>query len=232
MYGTITSFHQFIIKLRKKHQFQGVRTVTVKSTGHEKTRFTVVLSCMADGTKLEPMVIFKRKTKPKITFPPGVLVHFHEKGWMDEGGVKLWIEKIWNRQPGGMRNERSLLIWDMFRSHITANSKTRLARNNTDIAVIPGGLTSVLQPLDVSLNKPFKDNAREQWNEWMMNGEKSFTKSGAMRSASLDVLCESVIKAWDNVKVENVIQSVMRLLSYYRRDNPFQGLQEVYPWYL
>ena len=74
----------------------------MKSTGHEKTRITVVLSCMADGTKLEPMVIFKRKTKPKITFPPGVLVHFHEKGWMDEGGVKLWIEKIWNRRPGGM----------------------------------------------------------------------------------------------------------------------------------
>ena len=25
---------------------------------------------------------------------------------------------------------------------------------------------------------------------------------------------------------------LMRLFSYYRRDNPFQGLQEVYPWYL
>ena len=165
---------------------------------------------MEDGTKLKPMVIFKRKTKPKITFPPGVLVHFHEKGWMDENGVKLWIENIWNRRPGGLRKERSLLVWYMFRSHITDNSKTRLARNNTDIAVIPGGLTSVLQSLDVSLNKPFKDNARAQWNEWMMNGEKSFTKNGAMRGASLDVLCEFVIKVWDNVKVESVIKSLKK----------------------
>ena len=158
--------------------------------------------CMADGTKLKPMVIFKRKRKPKITFPPGVLVHFYEKEWMDKNGVKLWIEKIWNRRPGSMLKHHTLLVWDRFQSHLTDNSKTHLARNNTDIAVIPGGLTSVLQPLDVSVNKPFKGNVREQWNEWMMNGEKSFRKNGAMRSASLDVLCEFVIKAWDNVKVE------------------------------
>ena len=94
-----------------------------------------------------------------------------------------------------MLKQHSLLVWDMFQSHLTDNSKTHLACNNSNIAVIPGGLTSVLQPLNVSLNKPFKCNVREQWNEWMMNGEKSFTKNGAMRSASLDVLCEFVIKA-------------------------------------
>ena len=31
---------------------------------------------------------------------------------------------------------------------------------------IPGGLTSVLQPLDVCLNKPFKDRVRKMWSEW------------------------------------------------------------------
>ena len=95
----------------------------------------------------------------------------------------------------------------MFRSHITENSKARLSRTNMDIAVIPGGLTSLLQPLDVSLNKPFKGNVREEWNNWMLNGEKSFTKGGTMRAASLDVLCEFVIKAWGNVKKESVVKS-------------------------
>ena len=167
----------------KTVDFKGVRTVNVKSTGHEKTRFTVVLACMADGTQLKPMVISKRTTKPKITFPPNVLVHFHKKGCMDENGVKLWIENIWNRQPGGMQKEHNLLVWNMFWSHIMANSKTCLVRNNTNIAIMPGGLTSVLQLLDISLNKPFKNNVRAQWNEWMMNGEKSFTKNRAMHSA-------------------------------------------------
>ena len=53
-------------------------------------------------------------------------------------------------------------------------------QKNTDIAVIPGGLTSVLQPLDVSLNKPFKDNVRTLWMEWMAgdHSENKYTKSG------------------------------------------------------
>ncbi|KAG8228531.1 hypothetical protein J437_LFUL008988 [Ladona fulva] len=41
-------------------------------------------------------------------------------------------------------------------SYVTENTKNRLAQNNVMIAVIPGGLTSILQPLDISLNKPFK----------------------------------------------------------------------------
>ena len=61
---------------------RGVKTVLLKTTGNEKTRFTVVLSCLADGTKLKPMVIFRRKTMPKDKFCPGVLVHVHPRGWM------------------------------------------------------------------------------------------------------------------------------------------------------
>ena len=34
----------------------------------------------------------------------------------------------------------------------------------------------------------------------MLHGDKTFTIDGARRAASLDVLCEFVIKEWDNVK--------------------------------
>lgn len=78
---------------------------------------------------------------------------------MDEEGVKLWLDNVWSRRPGGLSQERSsLLVW----AHLTTSTKNRLARINTDAAVIPGGLTSLVQPLDVCLNKPFKDCIREQ----------------------------------------------------------------------
>ena len=67
----------------------GKKTVLVKTTGHKKAKYTVALGCMADGTKLKPMVIFKRKTMPKEKFPKGVLVHVHPKAWMDENGCNL-----------------------------------------------------------------------------------------------------------------------------------------------
>ena len=59
---------------------KGKMTIFVKTTGNDKTRFTVILTCMADGTKLKPMIIFKRKLMPKIKFSLEVFVHVHEKG--------------------------------------------------------------------------------------------------------------------------------------------------------
>ena len=58
----------------------GSKTVSVKTTGHERQHFTVVLACQANGKKIRPLVIFKRKNIPKETFPPGVVVKVHPKG--------------------------------------------------------------------------------------------------------------------------------------------------------
>ena len=33
---------------------------------------------------------------------------------------------------------------------------------------IPGGCTSLCQPVDVGFNKPFKDRMRKQWLSWMI----------------------------------------------------------------
>ena len=46
----------------------GRKTVSVKTTGHERQHFTVVLACQANGKKIRPLVIFKRKNMPKETF--------------------------------------------------------------------------------------------------------------------------------------------------------------------
>jgi len=228
----ITSFYSFVIKSRRRENYQlvhignmdempvwfdmpsartvnakGAKTVLVNTTGHEKSRFTVVLACLADRTKLKPMVIFKRETLPKENFPPGVLVHCHPKGWMDEAGMKLWVEKVWRSRPGGLLRKKSLLVWDSFQAHLVDSVKQAVRQTNTDIAVIPGGLTSILQPLDVSLNKPFKDRLRERWNNWMIEGQKSFTPAGNMRAASLPTVCLWVLDAWRSLPAEMVARS-------------------------
>jgi len=59
----------------------GEKTAKIRTTG--KNGVTVVLACCGDGSKLKPMVIFKRKTIPKIDNKHGVVVSAQEKGWMD-----------------------------------------------------------------------------------------------------------------------------------------------------
>ena len=98
------NFQQFIIKMRREKDyplslignadqtlltfdmpadstidFSGTSSISIKTTGHEKNRFAVMLACMADGTKLlKPYIIFKRKTAPKNV--ELLLLDFNEKG--------------------------------------------------------------------------------------------------------------------------------------------------------
>ena len=37
-----------------------------------------------------------------------------------------------------------------------------------EVQHIPGGCTSLCQPVDVGFNKPFKDRMRRQWLNWMI----------------------------------------------------------------
>ena len=56
--------------------------------GQRKNRFTVMLPCTADGGKLPPYVVFKRKTMPKLQFPKGVIINEHPIGWFDDDITK------------------------------------------------------------------------------------------------------------------------------------------------
>ena len=91
----------------------------------------------------------------------------NEKGWMDEAACKLWVNSIWQHRPRGLVREKSLLVWDKFSAHLTHGVSDAVKATNTDVTVIPGGLTGILQPLDVSINTPFKDRLRKRWVHWM-----------------------------------------------------------------
>jgi len=60
-----------------------------------------------------------------------------------------------------------MLVLDAFKGHLTDSVKNQLRKMNTELVVILGGMTSVLQPTDVSINKPFKDRLREQHLKWI-----------------------------------------------------------------
>lgn len=70
--------------------------------------------------------------------------------------VKDGITCIWEKRPGADLDKRGLLVLDSFRGHLTENVREKLCASDTDLAVIPRGMTGTLQPLDVSENRPFR----------------------------------------------------------------------------
>ena len=58
----------------------GARSVSIRITGHEKTNFTVVLSYLADGTKLPLLIIFKLKNISRGNFPSEVIIRANLTG--------------------------------------------------------------------------------------------------------------------------------------------------------
>ena len=77
---------------------------------------------------------------------------------------KDYMDEIIKKRPGALFSPPSLLVMDKAASH----SKDMVESvSNMSGAVIPGGCTSLVQPLDVSINKPFKCAMRKQWKDWM-----------------------------------------------------------------
>ena len=80
---------------------KGVQTVKVKTTGHEKLRFTAVLSAgikitanEVKAVRLPPMIIFKNLVKlPSGNFPPRVMVK-GSKGDTMTGELKAKLTQI------------------------------------------------------------------------------------------------------------------------------------------
>lgn len=229
----LISFQRHILSLRKATKFQlgqignadqtpvyldmpsaftvhekGSRQVCVRTTGNEKTRVTVMLGCTADGRKLPPYVVFKRKTLPKNEkFPRSVIVRCQDKGWMDETLVLDWVKSVWCRRPGALLSFPSILVLDAFRCHLVESVKRLLRESGTELIVIPGGMTSQLQPLDVCINKPFKDRVRQNYVEWMSSGEPAVTPTGRLKRASPATLCHWIADAWATIPEDLIVRA-------------------------
>ena len=157
---------------------KGKKSIIVRTTKSEKRHITAVLSCTATGDMLPPMIIFKGTTTRSIASVSdknGAIIAYQEKGWMNEEIMKQWITTVWMQYT---QRKPSLLVLDSFSAHVTDEIKSMFARCNTTVIVIPGGCTSVLQPLDVSINRPFKDHLRKCWQQYMV--EQSDLAAGSV----------------------------------------------------
>ena len=187
----------------------GSKAVPVKTTGHEKDYFTVVLTAHADGKKMKPFVVFKGKgtrLMKDLQNIPGVLVTFSSNGWMNDSLTADYLQKI----IGRLSFSKRLLLWDAYKCHTSEATKAELGRLKLDTAVVPGGCTKFIQAADVAWNACFKSHMRGYYDIWLAEpAVHEYTRGGNLKPPSRSLLCQWVKSAWEAVPAETVKKSFL-----------------------
>jgi hypothetical protein len=142
---------------------------------------------------------------PKEKLPVGLVFWCQEKGWMTNELMMDWVKIIWNQRPGTLPNKRGMLVLDSFKGHLIQQVKEEMIKANTDLVVIPGGMTSQLQVLDVVVNKPFKDHLRRLYSDWLLEGNHALTPGRKLNKPSVTMLGEWILTAWGRISSKPIL---------------------------
>jgi len=128
------------------------------------------------GRLLPTQVIYVGKTPaclPKVDYPNDWYLTYTENHWSNEQTMLGYLYNILIPYVNAMRVELKLskthsclVIFDTFKGQTTPNFLKVLEENNILVTEIPPNCTDRLQPLDLAVNKPLKDQMKRQFQQW------------------------------------------------------------------
>ena len=133
-----------------------------------RVTFASTINCA--GIRIPTMIISEVKKEPEVSKWARKLCVFrtHEKAWINNSNMLWWVNTVFVPHVEKIRMEndwpkgkRALLYVD---KHTTRNSVAFLSAledANIDLVILPGGSTSICQPLDVSIFGPTKAKMRK-----------------------------------------------------------------------
>ncbi|RHY66396.1 hypothetical protein DYB38_001876 [Aphanomyces astaci] len=144
------------------------------------THVTIVACVGADGRKLPPLFVLPGQCVSTATCDsltiPGAAVTTSEKGWTNSFICRKWLSMLDANIPS--RTQRPiLLIMDGCSSHFSEFIYAEAKALNILLQFLPANVTHLLQPLDVTVFRPFKQAIRHAvadsiWNDVPTNINK------------------------------------------------------------
>ena len=144
----------------------GTTTVKIHSFGRHKQRISCLLCVLGNGYKLVPTLVFKGvndgslekrlKNHPEVK-KGNINIKCQINSWVNKDIFIEWLKNTWFRTYSFKPATGTILYMDRAKSHLTEDIFSLFKDNNSIYRLIPPGLTSYCQPLDLSINKPFKD---------------------------------------------------------------------------
>ena len=162
--------------------YLGERSIGLRRSGNSPVRATCALAISSAGDKLKPMIIFKGTATGNIarnelaTYPTAsrILYKCQKNAWMDADMVSIWIDQILHPyiQENG-NSGKVLLFLDSYSAHLCPQTTNKLRIIGVKFHPLPPSTTPFTQPVNIGINKPFKDRLRQQWWEWIMRDGNS-----------------------------------------------------------
>ena len=91
--------------------------------------------------------------------------------------MKKWNEKILRKYMDSLGYMvPNLLTMEQVSMLITPDIIKEIENYDTEIIFVPKGMTRILQPLNVAINKPFKTLIRKKYPEYCCNKNLSYVK--------------------------------------------------------
>jgi hypothetical protein len=83
--------------------------------------------------------------------------------------IKNWL-LVWNRRPGVFQRKQGMQVFNEFKGHLTTGIKAKITGSsmNTDLVVIPGGMT-LIQLVN---------------SEWLLTGNHALIPAGSNKKSS------------------------------------------------
>jgi DDE superfamily endonuclease len=165
---------------------KGAKTITVAGA-ESSQRCTAMIGVSGSGYKFPPFVIFKGSNKARAPinrlfktideiqktttegqqegYPLSIKYAVQANAWMDSTTMHKWIDDVyipWATEIDGP----NLVILDVFTVHAMSEIVNRIADYQGHVELLPAHSTSVLQVMDVGINKPFKNHLKNEYDKW------------------------------------------------------------------
>jgi hypothetical protein len=126
---------------------------------------------------------------------------------MTEELMLKWLKVVCSRRPGAFLDQLTMLVLHAFKGHFTDSMTDQLRKMKTDLIVIPGGMTSVLQPMDLSIHKTSKDRLRQQYLTWFEVPACELTETVKIKHAAHSQVVQWVSIVWKAFPESIIVRS-------------------------
>lgn len=162
---------------------------------HSKSNISIMICGNAAGDLLPPFVCYKAKNLYEGWMqggPSGTEYSATASGWFEMDTFQRWFMKIFIPKVSNDKSPK-VLIGDNLASHFN-HDVIRIAReNNIYFCTLPPNSTHLMQPLDVSVFRSFK----QTWREILQNYRKESRQKGAIQKTAFPVLLSEL---WQKVQ--------------------------------